>query len=115
MDTRTLSDIVVAHRRAMMLYRKEHPPLGRNAIELLLYASTKPGITINEAATKLLYTNFAQAQSTVDQLVKRSLLFPVGDGVKGKPKRFWVTEAANSVLKNMLTDFTSAYRDLYSK
>lgn len=91
-DAHTLSDILVAHRRAMAVYRKEYMPLGRNAIEVLLYANNKPYVTATEIAKKLLYCNFNQSKRTLGILVRNGLLWSIGKGVKGQPHQFIITD-----------------------
>jgi len=87
-----ITDIIIAHRRAMMLYRKDHLPLSRNAIEVLLYATTKTRFTATGIATKLLFCNLSQAKQTNAVLKSYGLLWSSGDGVKGKPLYYIFSE-----------------------
>ncbi|HWK59267.1 MAG TPA: hypothetical protein VNQ80_18130 [Parapedobacter sp.] len=91
-DVYTLSDILVAHRRAMAAYRKEHLPLGRNAIEVMLYAYRKYSITTTEVSRNLLRTNITQTKCTIKILVSKGVLWSHRHGVKGNPARFYLTE-----------------------
>lgn len=84
--------MIVAHRRAMMLYRKDNLPLSRNAIEVLLYATTKKHFTATEISTKLLYCNLSQAKQTIATLEKYGLIWHSGKGVKGKPLYYFLSE-----------------------
>jgi len=94
-DVHTLSDILVAHRRAMALYRKECMPLGRNAIEVMLYAYGKSGITATEVSRNLLHCNITQTKRTINSLVLKGVLWSFGYSRKGKPKKFYLSGEGN--------------------
>ncbi|GGC18330.1 hypothetical protein GCM10011386_07790 [Parapedobacter defluvii] len=96
-DAHTLSDILVAHRRAIALYRIEYLPLGRNAIEVMLYAYGKSGITVTELSRNLLHTNINQTKNTIKTLILNGILWSFGNGVKGKPFRFYLTESGHAL------------------
>lgn len=107
MDADTLSDILVAHRRAMARYRKECLPLGRNAIEVMLYAYGKSGITATEVSRGLLRTNINQTKSIVKTLILNGILWSFGNGVKGKPIRFYLTEGGYALTERYIKIFQS--------
>lgn len=94
-DVHTLSDILVAHRRAMALYRKERLPLCRNAIEVMLYAYGKSGVTITEISRNLLHCNITQTKRTINTLVLKGVLWSFGYSRKGKPKKFCLSDEGN--------------------
>lgn len=100
-----VADIIFAHRRAMMLYRKDYLPLGRNAIEVLLYATTKKHFTATEIATKLLYCNLPQAKNTIAVLKSHGLLWSAGEGIKGKPLYYFLSEKGGSAVLTFLNLF----------
>ncbi|RQP15433.1 MAG: hypothetical protein EAS52_15140 [Parapedobacter sp.] len=79
----------------MALYRKECMPLGRNAIEVMLYAYGKPGITLSEVSRNLLHCNISQTKRTINTLVSKGVFWSFGYGKKGKPKRFYLSEEGN--------------------
>ena len=97
-DAHTLSDILVAHRRAMALYRKECMPLGRNAIEVMLYAYGKHGITATQISQNLLHSNITQTKRLINILVSKGVLWSYGKGLKRKPRFFQLTEEGKSLM-----------------
>ena len=76
----------------MALYRKECLPLGRNAIEVMLYAYGKLGITATEVSRNLLHSNITQTKRVVNILVSNGVLWSFGKGIKGQPLQFYLTE-----------------------
>lgn len=106
-NAHTLSDILVAHRRAMALYRKEYMPLGRNAIEVMLYAYGKYGITTTEVSRNLLHTNFTQAKHVVKNLASKGVLWSHRHGVKGDPARYYLTEYGEQCIAAFFSILTS--------
>lgn len=82
----------------MASYRKENAYLGRNAVEVLLYASKKRTITATEISNKLLYCNINQAKKAIGTLVKNRLLWPLGEGVKGKPLHYALSDQGVQVV-----------------
>lgn len=92
MDVCALSKVITAHRRAMAVYRKEHMPLGRNAVEVMLYAYGKSGITATEISRSLLHSNISQTKRIVSILVTKKVFYTYGSGKKGKPNNYFLTE-----------------------
>lgn len=104
-DAHTLSDILVAHRQAMALYRKECMPLGRNAIEVMLYAYGKSGITVTEVSRNLLHCNITQTKRTINTLVLKGVFWSFGNGKKGQPKRYHLSEQGYKTVLDFITSF----------
>lgn len=106
MDKDTLPIIITSHRRAMALYRKEYYPLSRNAIEVLLYASTKSKFTATEIATELLYCNLTQAKATIGILERSKLIWSEGAGVRGRPLCYYLTDGGEQAVRDYLYSFS---------
>ncbi|HMR17976.1 MAG TPA: hypothetical protein PKA53_01635 [Sphingobacterium sp.] len=105
MNNTSVTSIIVALRVAITLYRKENIYLGRNAIEVLLYASSKETITATEIAGKLLYCNINQAKRTLGTLVKNHLLWSLGEGVKGQPLHYVISDQGAKEVEDFIRLF----------
>lgn len=77
-------------------------PLGRNAIEVMLYTYGKPGITATEVSQNLLHSNITQTKRVINILVSKGVLWSFGDGKKGHPKRYYLSEGGQKAVSDFI-------------
>lgn len=103
---KTNPDIILvfslAQRHAMRVVRQEYRGLSKNAIDVLIYATTKAYITANEVATKCLFSNAVQAKATIKQLIERGLLLKLNRGIKGRPTYYSVSVKGRTLAMELL-------------